>query len=401
MRVGVPSGTKSSHGPTGPLVGLRVLDLSSVIMGPYATQILADLGADVITVESAGGDTNRVMSTGPHPQLSGIALNLLRNKRNVDLDLRDDVAHRQLLELATTCDAVITNLRPASLQRLRLTYADVAAVNPTVVYCQAQGFPLDSPRANDPAYDDIIQAASGLTDAVARCTGRPGLAPTILADKICALTIVYSTLAALLERQRTGQGQHVEIPMIDVAQAFMLVEHGAAAIDPEAGARAGYARILTPKRRPQQTLDGWIHILPYTRDHYNALFLAGGRTDLVDDPRTATLKDCIANSQFLYPAVEPIVLQRTTKAWMAFCRERGIPATELPSLDDLVEALPIAQHPIAGPYRQIPHPVRYSRTPANVYRPAPLIGQHTGEVLDEVDSGRNAGTGAGSNGAGQ
>jgi crotonobetainyl-CoA:carnitine CoA-transferase CaiB-like acyl-CoA transferase len=181
--------------------------------------------------------------------------------------------------------------------------------------------------------------------------------------------------------------------MIDVAQAFMLVEHGAAAIDPEADAPAGYTRILTPKRRPQQTLDGWIHILPYTREHYNALFLAGGRADLVDDPRTATLKDCIANSHFLYPAVEPIVLQRTTEAWVAFCRDRGIPATELPSLDDLVEALPIAQHPIVGPYRQIPHPVRYSRTPANVYRPAPLIGQHTGEVLGEIESGRSTVTG--------
>ena len=238
-----------------------MLDLSSVIMGPYATQILADLGADVITIESAGGDTNRVMSAGPHPQLSGIALNLLRNKRNLDLDLRDDDERQHLLALATTCDVVITNLRPASLERLRLTYAELAAVNPSVVYCQAQGFPIASSRANDPAYDDIIQAASGLADAVARCTGRPGMAPTILADKICALTIVYSTLAALYERQRTGKGQHIETPMVDVTRAFMLVEHGAAAIDPAAGAPS---RLLEdPHAAPPSTADArWMDPRP-------------------------------------------------------------------------------------------------------------------------------------------
>jgi len=174
---------------SGPLAGVRVLDLSSVIMGPLATQILGDLGADVITVESAGGDTNRIMATGPHPQLSGIALNILRNKRNVALDLRDPDSHATVLRIAATSDVLVTNLRPKSLERLGLSYPDVAAVRPDIVYCQSQGFATDTARADDPAYDDIIQAATGVADAFLRATGRPGLAPTIMADKVCGLTI--------------------------------------------------------------------------------------------------------------------------------------------------------------------------------------------------------------------
>jgi crotonobetainyl-CoA:carnitine CoA-transferase CaiB-like acyl-CoA transferase len=260
-------------------------------------------------VESAVGDTNRIMSNGPHPQLSGIALNILRNKRNVALDLKDDAAREAFLRIAATCDVFVTNLRPKSLEKLKLTYADLAAVRPDIVYCQAQGFASEGPHANDPAYDDIIQAASGVADAFLRATGRPGLAPTIMADKVCGLTIVYSVLAALLHRARGGGGQHIEVPMVDVMTAFMLVEHGADAISavppgtaPGAAPRAtpGYQRILTPNRRPQQTKDGWIHILPYTSAHYEALFGVGGRTDLLGDARFADLRPCIVNADFLY-----------------------------------------------------------------------------------------------------
>lgn len=352
-------------------------------MGPLATQILADLGADVVTVESPGGDTNRVMGPGPHPQFSGIALNLLRNKRNISLNLRDGSHRAALLRIAAGCDAVITNLRPGSLGRLGLAYDDLVAVNPSIVYCQAQGFALDSERGDDPAYDDIIQAASGLADVMARCTGQPALVPTIVADKVCALTIAYSVLAALLERDRSGRGQHVEVPMVDVMQSFTLVEHGAGAIGARSPAAPGYGRILTPHRKPGRTSDGWVHILPYSSAHYNAMYSAGGRDDLIDDPRSATTRDTIANADFLYSVIHSITPQRTTSEWLEFCRAQEIPATEVVSLEQLVEQLPVVEHPTAGPYRLIPSPVRFSRTPANVYRPAPQIGEHTEEVLAE------------------
>lgn len=369
---------------TGPLTHLRILDLSSVIMGPLATQILADMGADVVVVESAAGDTNRVMGPGPHPEFSGIALNLLRNKRNVKLDLREEQDRLALLRMAQGCDAVITNLRPGSLRRLRLTYDDLAAVNPSIVYCQAQGFPLNSERGDDPAYDDIIQAASGMVDVMGRSSGQPSLVPMIVADKVCGLTIAYAVLAALLERQRSGKGQHLEVPMSDVMRAFTLVEHGAGAISVRDPGPPGYGRILTPHRRPGRTLDGWIHILPYSPAHYDAMYAAGGRNDLLGDPRSATKRDTIANADFLYSVIHSITPQRTTGQWLDYCRTNGIPATEVASIEQLIEQLPVEEHPVAGSYRVIPSPVRFSRTPSNVYRPAPGIGEHTQEVLAEL-----------------
>jgi crotonobetainyl-CoA:carnitine CoA-transferase CaiB-like acyl-CoA transferase len=369
----------------GPLTGIRVLDLTSVVMGPWATAILGDLGADVITVEPPYGDTNRAMGPGPHPQLSGVSLNLLRNKRNIDLDLKTDGGRELLLRLAAGCDVFVTNLRPGPLARMGATYEQVAAVRPDVVYCQAQGWPSDTDDAERPAYDDIVQAASGLADLAGLAGGpAPALMPTILADKVSALTIAYAVLAALLHRERTGAGQRVEVPMVDAVRAFLLVEHGAAAIPQPALGPAGYQRILSVERRPQRTVDGWINLLPYSAEHYDFLFELGGRTDLVGDPRYASGRARIANSSFLYAQVREIVAARTTAEWLEICRAHGIPATAVGRLEDVVAALPEAEHPRAGRYRVVPPPARFGATPSSVRRPAPLIGEHTDEVLAEM-----------------
>jgi crotonobetainyl-CoA:carnitine CoA-transferase CaiB-like acyl-CoA transferase len=267
---------------------------------------------------------------------------------------------------------------------LRLTYDDVVSVRPDIVYCQAQGYSSTTEKVNDPAYDDVIQAATGVADVFMRATGRPGLAPTIMADKVCGLTIVYAVLAALLHRERGGSGQHIEVPMVDVMSSFMLVEHGADAIAGAPDARAGYRRILTENRRPQETKDGWIHILPYTGEHYEALFRIGGRTDLLGDPRYGDLRTCIANGDFLYQAVQTITPQRTTAEWLEICTLHSIPATRVATLEDLVAALPTTHHPVLGDYKMIPPPVRFSQTDAGLRRYAPLIGQHTAEVLGEI-----------------
>jgi crotonobetainyl-CoA:carnitine CoA-transferase CaiB-like acyl-CoA transferase len=369
----------------GPLDGIRVLDLTSVVMGPLATQILGDLGADVITVEAAKGETNRVMGAGPHPQLSGVSLNLLRNKRNVSIDLKAPEGRAAVLAIAATCDVFVTNLRPAPLARLGLTYDDVRAVRSDVVFCQAAGFPSDSARADDPAYDDIVQAASGVADVVRRASGdgEPALFPTILADKVSGLTLTYAILAALFERERSGEGQRVEVPMVDAVSAFLLVEHGAGAIARPPQAAAGYQRILTPHRRPQRSADGWIQVFPYTQAHYDTLFAAAGRDDLVGDERLSTTRARAANSELLYGVLSSIIAGRTTAEWLELCREHAIPAAAMGDLDDLVEALPDAQHPVAGTYKSVPPPVRFSRSPSTVRRQAPLVGEHNREVLRE------------------
>jgi len=370
--------------PSGALSGVRILDLSSVVMGPSATQILGDMGADVITVEPPTGDRNRSIGPGPHEELSGVALNLLRNKRAVSLDLKTAGGREAFLAIAATVDVLVTNLRPAPLVRLGLDYGAVAAVRPDIVFCTACGYPSDSEDANRPAYDDIMQSASGLADLFDRMGAEPSLIPTIVADKVSGMAIVNAVLAALFHRERTGIGQHIEVPMVDVMSAFILTEHGCAAIPEPALGPPGYPRILTTARKPQPTRDGWINMLPYDDTHYNALFRAGGRLDLIDDERFRTRMDRSMNSDSLYRDMATVLPSRTTAEWLLFCEENDIPATRPATLDELVEKLPIEHHPEAGDYRVIPPPARFSATPSSVRLPAPLIGQHTREVLLEV-----------------
>jgi crotonobetainyl-CoA:carnitine CoA-transferase CaiB-like acyl-CoA transferase len=370
-------------GANGPLSGFRVLDLTSVVMGPYATQQLGDLGADVIMVEPIAGASNRHMGPGAHDEFSGIALNILRNKRSLALDLKSPDGREALSRVIATCDVVITNLRPKPLVRLNLSYEDVAAIRPDIVYCQAQGFRTDGERADDPAYDDIIQAESGLADAAQRTGRPPSIAPTILADKVCGMAIAQAVLAALFHRERTGEGQRVEVPMLDVMRAFVLVEHGADAVARPLEGRAGYSRVLTKERGPQQTSDGWINILPYSTAAYDAMFIAGGRDDLVGDARTVS-GAMAKNAEFLYAQLRPIIATRTTAEWLAFCKDHHVPVGTVATLDEVVGQLPIQEHPHAGPYRVISPPVVFDKTPSRVWRTAPVIGQDTADVLIEA-----------------
>lgn len=365
---------------TGPLAGLRILDLTSVIMGPYGSQLLADMGAEVTVVETLAGGGNRGMGPGRHPEFSGISLNLLRNKKSLSLNLKDPAVREAVMRIAATSDAVMTNMRPKALAGLKMTYEDFRAVKPDIVYCQAQGFRTDGPRANDPAYDDIIQAESGVPDAALRADGAPRLAPTIMADKVCGMAIAHAITAALLHRERTGEGQRVEVPMADVMRAFMLVEHGAGAIS-DRNETAGYMRVLNRERGPQQTSDGWINILPYSAAAYDKLFAAGGREDLVGDPRTRG-RAIMANAEFLYSQMRPFIALRTTAEWLAFCEQNDIPVGSVATLHELTTALDFVEHPDVGEYRMIPPPLWFSQSPCDVASPAPRVGEHTREVLE-------------------
>ena len=368
----------------GPLAGVRVLDLTSVIMGPYATQLLADQGADTIVVEPRSGDTNRLMGAGPHPQLSGTSLNLMRNKRSVSVDLKTAAGRDAVHRLVATCDVVVATYRPAALRRMGLSYEDVRAIRPDIVYCQGQGFPLDSPRADEPAYDDVVQAASGLSDLVERTQGEPGLLPTILADKVCGLFIAQAVSAALYHRARTGEGQHIEVPMVQAMRSFVLVEHGAGAICEPPLAPPGYPRVLSRFRKPQRTSDGWVQVLPYSPAQYEALFREAGRDDLVDDARLADRAETIRNADSLYRDVADVLITRTSAQWLDFCVRAEIPATAVVTLDDILADLPLVEHPVAGRYRLIPAAARFSAGGSALPRPAPLIGADTEAVLGSL-----------------
>jgi crotonobetainyl-CoA:carnitine CoA-transferase CaiB-like acyl-CoA transferase len=358
---------------------MRVLDLTSVVMGPLCTQMLGDLGADIVVFERFGGDTNRVMGAGPHPQLSGVSLNLMRNKRSVSVDLASPDGAAAVRKLIPTCDALVTTMLPGSLTRLGLSYPEVRAMRPDIVYGQAQGFPSDTPRADDPAYDDIVQSASGVADVMSRVGGEPTLVPTIFADKVCGLILANAVLAALLYRERTGLGQHVEVPMVDAMRSFILVEHGGAAIAEPPVGPAGYPRILTPERRPQRTSDGWISILPYAQRHYDALLRHDGAEPTVDAAIYADARSRIRHSDELYRAVRAIVIGHTTAYWLDYCSRQHIPASPIVTLDEMVQGLPLEQHAVVGAYRHIPPAARFSVTPQELRRPAPLIGQDTPE----------------------
>lgn len=369
-----------------PLDGIRVIDMSSVVMGPLATQIMGDQGADVIVVEDRRGDTNRSMGRGHHPDLSGVSMNLMRNKRSVGLDVRTPSGYAALGRLIATADVFVTNLRPGSRERARLTAPDLRIFNDRLIHCAAAGYPVHSEHADAPAYDDIIQAASGITDLSERIGLPPTLLPTLVADKTAGLVIVNAVLAALFQRERTGDVADITIAMTDVLRSYLLVEHGAAAVPEPPLGPAGYPRILTPERRPQRTADGMINVLPYERHHYEALFRLGGREDLLDDERIRTRRERLANGASLYREVASILVGRTTAEWLDLMREVGVPATAIGTIDDLLVDLPVTHHPHAAGYRVIP-PLT-GQDPALgvdvVRRPAPLLGEHGRQMLAEV-----------------
>jgi crotonobetainyl-CoA:carnitine CoA-transferase CaiB-like acyl-CoA transferase len=377
---------------SGALDGIRVIDLSTVVMGPYATQILGDLGADVIKIEAPSGDISRLSSPYRNQGMGVLALNVNRNKRAVALDLKNPEGRKIFLELVATADVLVTNMRPGALRRLGLSYDALAEVNPGLVYCTAQGFRTDSSLADRAAYDEIVQATSGTADLMRRATGAPTYMPTILGDKVSALTIVYSVLAALVHRQRTGEGQQVEVPMTDTMLAFNLVEHLAGRTFEPAAGLMGFSRSLSPGHRAVATKDGWACILPYSRRNLADFFAEVGQPELLEDPRFDTAESLAEHFSDLYDLIEKFAVERTTAEWEAVCARLSIPFAPVLDLDHVTEdgyvqevgLLETAEHPTEGTYRVIGSPVRFSQTPASLRRHSPRLGQDNDEVLSEL-----------------
>jgi crotonobetainyl-CoA:carnitine CoA-transferase CaiB-like acyl-CoA transferase len=372
---------------TGPLAGVKIVDITTVVMGPMAVQMLGDLGADVIKIEEPGGDMMRNLGLGPRSDMSGMALNLLRNRRSITVDMASPEGRERLLQITDHADVVITNLRPKSLANLGIAGEELRKRNPALIFCQAAGYPSDSADANRPAYDDIIQSACGIADTVAKVGGVPQIYPTIVADKVSALVISNAVTAALFHRERSGggEGQCIEVPMIDNMRWFILQEHiaGAATEPPLSG--AGYPRVLAANRKPHATSDGWIGVLPYSDRNWRDFLNDTGHPELVADERFATVKGRLNNIEFVYGTLGEILCTRTTEAWVALFDRLDIPASPVVTLDALVAALPLDEHPHIGPYRINTNPIRFEHTPVSIHQHAPLPGEHSGAIIATLD----------------
>ena len=376
----------------GPLTGLRVIDLTTVIMGPYATQMLGDLGADVIKVEPPQGDSTRAYRPARTPGISGSFLNTNRNKRSLAMDLRRSEARAALGALVAGADVFVHNLRPAVIARMGFDYAAVGALRPDIVYCAATGFGSTGPYAEKPAYDDMIQAASGFAALATATRGQPDYAPSVICDKLAGQAITSAILAAILHRERGGGGQAIEVPMFETAIAFNLVEHfGAAAFDPPLG-RTGFARLRVPERRPYRTQDGYICLLPYSDRNWRSFFEFTGNAAALADLRFATLGERAQVFDELYALVADEAARRTTADWMAFCETADIPCMPVIALDDIqddphVRAVGLfeeAEHPLSGRYHVIRNPTRFGATEFRVRHHAPALGEHSRAILMEA-----------------
>lgn len=375
----------------GPLAGVRILDLTSVILGPFATQILAQLGAEVIKLETPEGDNMRHVGPMKNPGMGHIFLHANAGKKSVVLDLKRPEGREAALKLAESCDVFISNVRPQALARLGLDEASMRARNPRLIHVCCCGFDQEGPDAARPAYDDLIQGAVGVPWLNRQYGSGEGYAPTTLSDRVTGLHAVYAVTAALYARSQTGQGQAIVVPMFEAMSQFILGDHMAGlSFDPPQGP-PGYARLLTPERKPYATADGTLCVLIYNDKHWRSFFAAIGETEgLARDPRFATHSARAAHIGEVYAEVARILRTRTTAEWQALLDAADVPNMPANSPAELLDNAQLratgflhdSVHPSEGPLHLMAHPTRWSGTPpARQFEPAPQLGQHTREVL--------------------
>lgn len=377
---------------TGPLAGYRILDLTAVVLGPLATQILGDYGADIIKVEPPTGDQMRANGVSKNRGMSSIFLAINRNKRSLSIDLKTPEGLEIIHRLLPSVDVVVHNMRVDAIERLGLGYGALSALKPDLVYCMATGFGESGPDAGKPAFDDVIQAASGIASLMGNETGKPDYAPTLLADKTCGLALANAVLAALLHRERTGQGQLVEVPMLETMVAFTMAEHlGGLSFEPAIGP-AGYVRLLAGGRKPAPTRDGHVAMLPYTAAHWVAFFKGVERDDLAAKYNLEDRHERNAQIRQIYADMASVTSQMSTDECLALCERLDIPATRIYSIDELpqhphlkaVGLFESVDHPSEGPICSVRPSTLFERSPAQISIHAPLLGQHTDEMMREA-----------------
>lgn len=382
--------------PKGPLDGVRVIDLTTVMFGPYCTQILAEMGADVIKVEQPAGDTSRHVGPSRSPGMSGGYLTKARNKRSIVLDLKQDAGRAVFAKLIAGADAFVHNIRPKPAARLGIDYETVEKIKPDIVYCAATGFRPDGPYADKAAYDDLIQGLSGFAALNGKVTGGdPRYAPSVIVDKISGLFASYAVAMALFHRERTGEGQRVDVGMFEAFTGFLMQEHlQGRAFEPPLGP-AGYSRLLTSHRRPYKTADGYICAVPYTDRHWRAFFRLAGRPELAADERFATIRDRTVNIDALYSIVAEVLATKTTDDWLAALEGEDIPCVRMHDVESVLtdphlQAVGLFKemtHPTEGDVRYIEAPVRLSKTPGGFRSHAEHHGESSVPILTELGYG--------------
>ena len=383
---------KEKTTPSGPLAGIRVIDLTAMVMGPYCTQIMADMGADVIKVEPPAGDNTRYISVAPEPGMSGVFANVNRGKRSITLDLRSEEEKNTLRKLITTADVFIHSQRSKAINKLGFSYEAVREIKPDIIYTNCYGYSHRGPDRDLTAYDDTIQNDCGLPIAQQFLTGKPSSVGTILADKVAGMTALYATMMALFHHARTGEGQEVEIGMFEAMASFMLVEHANGALFSPPLSKAHYPRAVAPNRRPYQTRDGYIAALVYNDKQWDR-FVEAVQPPWAMSPEFATLELRAQQIDRVYGLLGETFRERTTQEWLDLLRSMDIPCAPLRTLDELfdnehlnaVDFFETVDSP-NGPVRFPGVPTWFSQTPGHIRGPAPRLGSDTDSLLNELAS---------------
>jgi crotonobetainyl-CoA:carnitine CoA-transferase CaiB-like acyl-CoA transferase len=376
----------------GPLAGIRVLDLTSVVAGPLATQTFGDMGAEVIKIESPDGDTTRYTGPARSPDMAALFMGLNRGKRSLVLDLKQPAAAEALWRLIDGADVLVHSMRPQKIDRLGFGHQAVCARNLRIVYAGLHGYRGGGPYSGQPAYDDIIQGQSGVAALMAEIAGEPRYAPTILADKTTALTLANAVTAALFAREKTGRGQFVEVPMLETMVAFVLAEHlFGHCFTPPQGA-LGYTRVLGAWRRPYKTRDGYICMMAYTEMQWRKFWSGVGRPEICDDPRFDSIATRSRNIDALYELAGAALAEKTTHEWLALLHQLEIPSARVSTLDEVIRDPQLeasgffkrATHPSEGEILFTDEPVRFGDAAASDARLQPRLGEHSVEILREA-----------------
>ncbi len=378
---------------SGPLEGVKIVEFTSVVLGPWACQILGDMGADVIKIEPPAGDTNRHL--GPHNvngDMSALFLTCNRNKRSIVLDLKTPEGKEAALKLAAQADVMIHNFRPRAMDRLGLDYGTIRKINPDIIYCATYGYSKKGPYGDKGALDDSIQAGSGIAMLMSMVEGEPRYLPTILADKTTGMAVVNAVTAALFYRERHGRGQEIEVPMYETMVSFVMVEHlWGQTFDPPIG-KAGYTRLMSLHRRPYKTKDGYIAVLPYWDNHWKTFCEVVERPDMLTDPRFRDMKTRLANIDVSYAETGKALAKKTTQEWLDLFRPTNVPHMVVNTLDGLIDDPQLtetgfwqmADHPTEGRIRMAKTPYNFSESPTEIRRLPPRLGQQSAEILREA-----------------
>ncbi len=377
---------------TGPLNGIRILDCTSVALGPWAAMQLGDFGADIIKIEPPEGDTTRALGPKRSNKMGSFFMGCNRNKRSVVLDLKQEQGQAALYELLKTADVLMHNLRPGPAKRLGLEYSTLVRFNPTIICAAAYGYRAEGPLGSKPAYDDIIQASSGLAGLQKVIAGEPRYLPTMVVDKTTSMAFMASILAALFERERSGLGQEIEVPMYESMVANLMVEHLYGETFEPPLDDLGYTRLLNMNRRPYKTKDGYIALLPYTDRNWREFYIAIDRIELGNDVRFSNISNRLEHIEDYYALLSEIASTRTTEEWIKLLAPTTVPHGAVQELRDLLTDDQLnatgfwkrLNHPTEGTLRTPDIPQKFSRTPASIRLPQPLLGQHSMEVLEEA-----------------